>query len=170
MKSTTSISATVAGFALALALLLAASGCDKTRYKTQPGLESDPASFAAIKRNVIDPKCITCHAVGDASNHHVDLSSYEKILASGLVPPLVVPGKPEESSLYTSIAEGRMPKGGTRLAETDARAVYEWIKRGAHEHGGEPAPPGTPPGATGENGPCDRIHWGDDEPGYRACS
>lgn len=155
---------------IVLALFITTAGCDKTRYKTSPGTEADTASFAAIKRNIIDTKCMTCHAVADPTNHHVDLSGYHKIVGSPLVPPLVVPGKPEESSLYTSIATGRMPKGGARLSETDSKAVYDWIKRGALEVAGQPVPPGHPPAVTGENGPCDRVRWGDDEPGYQACS
>jgi hypothetical protein len=114
------------------------------------------ADFSSIQQNLVNSKCIRCHS-GPGSPHGVDLSSYDTIVNSGLFPPLIVPGSPESSSLYTSIAAGRMPKGGPKLSESTVGALYEWIKNGAKEiedpstPSPSPTPGGEPPDEPGGN-------------------
>ena len=93
-------------------------------------------------------------------------------VAGTFSPPLIVPGAPEKSSLYTSlVASGaqQMPKGAAPLPKDEIQAVYEWIKRGALENEEKPAvAPPPPPTTSTTNDPCDRRRWGN-EPGFKKC-
>lgn len=89
------------------------------------------ANFGAINSLIIQPKCLSCHKTGSSNNHYVNLSSYESILKSNVFPPLIVPGNPEQSSLYTSIRDGRMPKRSSKLSNRYAKVLFDWISKGA---------------------------------------
>ncbi len=95
------------------------------------------ASYESLNANVFAPKCLTCHE-GAGAPHGVDLSSYESIVQSNLFPALVVPGDPENSSLYASVSEGRMPKGPAKLGRAEIEAIASWIRNGAPKVGTEP--------------------------------
>ncbi|MCB0414304.1 MAG: hypothetical protein KDD50_08230 [Bdellovibrionales bacterium] len=101
------------------------------------------ADFASLNQYVFQPKCVRCHTEPTQNNHHIVLTNYQTIINSTVFPPLVVPGKPEQSSLYTAMASGRMPKDSGRMPEHVIKMVFEWIKAGAPETG------------TGPNQPCE---------------
>lgn len=106
-------------------------------------------TYLSIYENILKAssargKCLACHA-GPKPAHHLDLSTYEKIVKNNHLPPLIVPGKPEKSALYQSCADGKMPKGGPKLTEQELNALYDWIKEGASDEAGNPAPPPPPP-------------------------
>lgn len=101
------------------------------------------ADFRSLNQYVIKPKCVRCHTEPTQNNHHIVLINYQTIINSTVFPPLVVPGKPEQSSLYTAMASGRMPKDSGQMPEHVIKMVFEWIKAGAPEAG------------TGPNQPCE---------------
>jgi mono/diheme cytochrome c family protein len=78
-------------------------------------------NYAAIQKAVLTPHCISCHG----SSGGVSLTSYASVLKT------VNPGSPQGSSLYTAIATGNMPRGGSQLSSTLVNEVYDWIKAGA---------------------------------------
>lgn len=129
------------------------------------------ANFASINENILQGKCMSCHS-GSEAPHGIELSSYSLIMDNALFPPLVVPGKPEESSLYTSITTGDMPMKAPKLSEVEIQSVYNWIKNGAKEfeQSVTPVDPPPPPPPTAGWGiePCDLKKWGK-EPGFLAC-
>lgn len=149
--------------------LLFAAGCGKAGDKAAPVGTPQPA-FETVRTTVLEPKCVACHQQATSENHHIALAGYDVIARNDRVPPLVVPGKPEDSSLYATIKAGTMPKGGAKLSDAEIKLVYDWIKDGAKGPGGTPFPTSGVPGpGTGEDGPCDQAPW-DNEPGYRACT
>ena len=90
--------------------------------------------YASIRQLILVPKCIGCHNEGSESPHGIDLTTYENILDQTLFPPIITPGEPENSSLYLTIAEGKMPKKGPKLSDQEIQAVFDWIKNGAKEN------------------------------------
>lgn len=97
-------------------------------------------NFQSIFANIIQPKCVECHS-GSNAPHNIHLSSYEEIVNGSAFPPLIVPGKPNESSLYKSVLNGSMPKNRPRLSETELVVLYNWIRDGALKKPGEKLPP-----------------------------
>ena len=91
-------------------------------------------SFESLNEKVFTPKCLSCHN-SPASPDGVDVSSYEKIMNNNLFPPLIVAGKPKESSLYTSCENKSMPQGGPPLSEVELKAFHDWILAGAKAPG-----------------------------------
>lgn len=124
--------------------------------KPEPEL---PDNFTFVEDEIIKKRCLNCHLTGNGTNHGIDLSSYQAITESEVFPPLVIPGKPEESSLYTSLKTGRMPKGSQKLSDREIEGVFKWIKAGAKNRDGT-APKPKEPGGEPTGGSC-----APDEPG-----
>jgi len=108
--------------------------------------------YKSISGTIFAAKCVLCHG-GKKKEKNIDLTSYEKIFSRDIFPPLVIPGNPEKSSLYQSVATGRMPKGGPGLTRKELRVIYEWIKGGGKKED-EDIPPTNPgePGGTEPGG------------------
>ena len=93
-------------------------------------------TFDSLNEKVFKPKCLSCHN-SPSSADGVDVSSYEKIMNNNLFPPLIVPGKPNESSLYLSCENKSMPQGGPPLSDEQLSAFREWIIQGAKPAGSD---------------------------------
>ena len=148
-------------------IFLASCGLHKNRHDAPTAKPFDgKAQFSSIYEGVFASKCIECHERPTKKNHMVDLSSYEAIMAFDQFPPLIAFDQnnipiPEESSLYTSILNGDMPKDKPLLSKKEITAIFEWIKKGAPKVDTPETPTGGKPGG-GEPGGGEP---GDDEPG-----
>ncbi len=146
---------TVALFIFALSFV----GCSlpKGVHDDEPDYSPMAApNYKAINSWIVNTRCIECHSA-TAPKGDIDLSSYEKIINATVFPPLIIPGNPEKSLLYESVATGRMPKGKRPLKKRELQAIYDWIKNGAKNEdvpSGEPRGPGEPgePGGQRESG------------------
>ena len=154
-------------FALVTLSFLGLSACLEFRKEKLVSEAQVDASFASLRDNLLIPKCVSCHS-GANSPHGIDLSTYSSIMHGPVFPPLVIPGKPEESSLYQSCETGSMPKGAPHLSAAMLGALREWIRNGAKEFddpnpspSSTPTEPGDEPGENDEPG----TEPGDDEPG-----
>jgi len=114
---------------------LAIAGCNFQAGQSKLNLTSptDPsrtsiASFESIKSNILDPKCLRCHAAGGDGG--VDLSSYNSIKDN---PGLVTAGDLKNSRLYTEVATGSMPEGGPVLNPDEIAVIENWILAGASD-------------------------------------
>lgn len=117
-------------------LLFFFGNCSKS-FKLHDGQVSSSSTtfsrttFAELYKNVFAPKCLSCHGADPKNlSANVDLSSYDKLIASNILQPY----DPENSLLYTSIKAGYMPPGGHPLVATDQNLVKEWISAGALEN------------------------------------
>ena len=82
-----------------------------------PSEEAFPSTFVAIRDRILKPRCENCHA---------------KLLShTALLGDLVVPGKPEESELYSEVKSGGMPLYSEKLGEPELLAIRTWILNGA---------------------------------------
>jgi hypothetical protein len=82
---------------------------------------------------LLTKRCLGCHnnELKDAEVSFVDRQSL--LVPRGGRPPVVVPGKPEQSPLVSAVrqtGDARMPPGG-RLSRKEIAALEEWIRRGA---------------------------------------
>lgn len=84
------------------------------------------ARFSAIARDIFATSCMPCHSQTRRAGE-VDLSSYNGTLSS----QVLVAGRPNDSSLYTEVANGRMPLRGSRLSDDKVEAIRLWIESGA---------------------------------------
>jgi Planctomycete cytochrome C len=86
---------------------------------------------------ILVANCSGCHS-GDrpgVKRGKLELTSFEKLMKGSAAHKIVVPGKPEESSLVLRIKgeeTPRMPQGGNRvLADSFIAKIEQWVKDGA---------------------------------------
>jgi uncharacterized membrane protein len=94
--------------------------------------------YNTLSQAIFQPKCVACHS-SQMPSGGIDLSTYSGALGSG-----VVPGSPGASRLYTVVASGTMPKGGSPLSQDETGAIFTWILQGAPEYVPTAAPAPTP--------------------------
>jgi hypothetical protein len=113
--------------------ILALTACGKpshTPYKNESpngGLGGGPPpnpTFAAVKANILDPQCVSCHKPGGRA---FDLTTFEAIAGQS---DLIVAGNPKQSLLLAVIEDGSMPPRGTVPAEA-IEILRQWILEGA---------------------------------------
>ena len=104
----------------------------------QPPIQIEPleATFNSINKNILQKKCMVCHAVGKEAER-VPLDSPESMIDSPL--EIVIPGNSEESGLMISIspnARKLMPpkkSGIIALKPEEIELVKQWIDNGAKD-------------------------------------
>ncbi len=117
--------------------------------ETAPGEEPGPTpiplgpTFASIKYNILDAKCVLCHSPGKPVAR-IPLVTQDDLLNSPL--DLVLPGNPDESGIMLAIrganpeklmpppkdADGK-PTGFTKLSDQEIDAIALWIANGAKD-------------------------------------
>lgn len=108
-----------------------AAGAPEDKALEPPPPPKPEPRWGWLLTNVFQTKCLCCHQ-GEKPKGDVDLSSYRALMASeGLMKKPVEPGKPEDSGVYTQVAEGLMPQGPDKLSPETREAIAEWIRRGA---------------------------------------
>src|SRR5262249_54000856 len=79
---------------------------------------------------ILDRACISCHGT-PRKRGGLDLRTYEALVRGGDNGTGVVPGRPDDSPLYESVATGRMPPGKRKLSAGDRETIRAWIASGA---------------------------------------
>jgi hypothetical protein len=100
----------------------------------EPKANVKPVAFKEVLP-ILRAHCNTCHGDVGKPKDGVDLRTAASIMKGDKnKDPIVVPGKPESSPLYTSIAEGRMPKDGKPApSPAQLEVIRNWILSGAME-------------------------------------
>lgn len=83
-------------------------------------------NYENLHKYILKPKCISCHS-GETPDGDVGLSSYDEILNHPFY-YVVVPGYPEESSLYQSVKDDSMPPEGRLLSQEEKNFLKKWIE------------------------------------------
>jgi hypothetical protein len=108
-----------------------------TPPKTEPPKKDDlkAVSFKTDVLPILRRHCLDCHGGGKGKpKGNVDLTTIAKIMASPSPGKALVPGKPEQSDIYTSITEREMPDGGKPKPSKDEQLILKnWILTGAKE-------------------------------------
>lgn len=118
-------------FSLGLLAALAPAGAQDT-----PDQEaSDKVSFEKQVKPILQGACVRCHDEDEAEGELV-LDTLENALIGGENGPSIVPGKPDESLLYTTTMLPKeddlsMPPKGQFLAKSQIEIIGKWIEEGA---------------------------------------
>jgi hypothetical protein len=138
--------------AIALALLTLA-GCGSTSNDAPAPAAKFSEIYAQIFPAMSKAKCNFCHsqpasqvsngklytgAEGEVHTAYAALVGQTSVSKDCAGKALVVPGKPEESLLYTKLSAtppcgAEMPFGGGALPEAQVEMVRSWIAAGAHD-------------------------------------
>ncbi len=84
-------------------------------------------SFSGEIQPLFNENCVRCH--GGIAN--LWLTDYEQMLLGALNGPVVRPGNPDNSPLYTYVNEGLMPVDTGRLDPEQIELIRRWIEEGA---------------------------------------
>ncbi len=100
-----------------------------------PAAPVDAAFFRSKIASVLEQKCVSCHRPDNAKGSF-DLTSRAAMLKGGDLGTALVPGKPDQSPLYTrTIApkgqKPEMPEKGEPLTPEEAILLRRWIAAGA---------------------------------------
>ncbi|MCY3708409.1 MAG: hypothetical protein OXG26_05890 [Caldilineaceae bacterium] len=87
---------------------------------------------------LLEENCGACHS-SVVQQADLQVTEYEPLMAGGQNGPVVEPGAPDASSLWTQIRSGAMPMVG-ELGDDEKALIYNWIVAGATRQGTEPAP------------------------------
>jgi formylglycine-generating enzyme required for sulfatase activity len=71
---------------------------------------------------IIEKNCLQCHSSGS----HISLASRQDMLSK----ELIVPGKGDDSPLFSMVDSGKMPPG-QKLPADQIKAIHQWIQEGA---------------------------------------
>ncbi len=90
--------------------------------------------FLEHVRPVLVDRCMGCHRVGREEDG-LNMTTMKDILDGSDDGPVLTPGNPESSAIYTAVAGlhplVRMPKTGKPLTPEQIEAIKQWIKDGA---------------------------------------
>jgi mono/diheme cytochrome c family protein len=117
--------------ALCATISVTAAAGDSSRSERKPDL-AEEEFFEAKVRPVLANHCLECHGP-DKHKGGLRLDGRDAMLRGGDTGGVVVPGKPEDSSLIEAIGykrEVRMPPKG-KLKDEDVAALSEWVRLGA---------------------------------------
>jgi len=81
-----------------------------------------PVDFRAEVAPILENNCLKCHGTGS----HISLATRQDAVGG----KLLIPGQPDQSSLYTSLKQGSMPPG-QKLAPDQIDVIRRWIAQGA---------------------------------------
>ena len=87
---------------------------------------------------LLEKNCGACHSAV-VQQGELQVTDYEPLMAGGLNGPVVQPGAPAASTLWTQVWSGAMPLVG-ELGDDDKALIYDWIVGGATRQGTEPVP------------------------------
>lgn len=127
--------------------LLAAAEAERAKLEAAvKAAEAEKAAALAAVNNpgftqdvlpILEARCVECHGE-EKQKEELRLDSLVAVLRGSEHGPIVVSGKPEESSLYKRISlppdhDDIMPPKGDPLTETEVTLIQNWIKLGAPE-------------------------------------
>ncbi len=84
-------------------------------------------TYQAVRSRILQSKCTGCHSARQSPN----LASYDGFARDTRY---VIPGNPEQSALYASVASGAMPQVGTALQPDELSLLANWIREGAQNN------------------------------------
>ena len=93
-------------------------------------------SFSEDVAPIFKGYCASCHQSGGQgyAASGLDLTSYDGLMKGTKFGPMVVPGKPDQSNLYTLVsgqAKIQMPYGHKLIPSCLQDTIYSWIFQGA---------------------------------------
>jgi hypothetical protein len=112
---------------------------DPPKIETPPPPKKEPpktpvtvsVSFQKDVLPIFRTYCLNCHGGGTGKPRgDVDLRTVAAI-TDPKNPPILTPGKPEKSAIYTQIVDMAMPPEGKRPGKGETEVIRDWILGGA---------------------------------------
>jgi hypothetical protein len=105
-----------------------------------PAADRLPATpmFETNVRPILKAYCYECHGEGEKLKADLDLRLRRTIAGGGESGPAIVPGKPDESPLFTRARDEEMPPGKKKLTKDQVEVIRRWIAAGAKTEKPEP--------------------------------
>lgn len=111
------------------------SAADPPGLAELPATAMDQQALAQSAVSVLRVRCFGCHGEGQSLEGNLDLRSRSGILQGGDSGPAVVPGQPENSSIFQAVLRtGELsmpPKEQNKLAAAEIETLRRWIEQGA---------------------------------------
>jgi hypothetical protein len=92
-----------------------------------------PAAIPTFQHDVLpllEKKCISCHGAAKPVAGGLDLRTLASVMAGGSSGPVITPGRSDASRLWAMVRDGKMPMGGSPLADEEKQLLREWIDKG----------------------------------------
>jgi mono/diheme cytochrome c family protein len=122
-------------------LLLAAFLCGSAGLRA-----AESPDYETEIRPILKEHCTHCHGEEEKPKGGVDLRLRRFMdVKTEDGSPVLTPGDPEKSALWTLVRDGEMPKKGKKMPEHQLALLAAWIKAGAKISEAEPTGP-LPPG------------------------
>lgn len=103
------------------------------------GARAESLHFERDIRPLLKARCFQCHGEGEKPKGGVDLRLRRLMLGKSESGTVLVPGKPEASTLIQMIRSGEMPKGEKKLSPAEIERLTHWVEQGAPTLRAEPA-------------------------------
>jgi len=108
-----------------------------------PAAGGAAVTFEGDVAPILVARCLGCHGQ-DMQRANLRMDTFNGIVTGGVSGAIVVPGKPQRSSLVERIsstsAELRMPKGGAALSADEVKKITSWVAAGATFTGNNATP------------------------------
>ena len=100
-----------------------------------PNPNTNPAaggsvSFAKDVLPIFESTCFKCHG-GDKMEKGLDLRTYDSVMLGSQNGAVIAAGNADNSLLFQSVSNGKMPKRGTKLTPQQLDLIKNWINSGA---------------------------------------
>jgi hypothetical protein len=103
-----------------------------------PVFAAPSTTFEKDIRPILKAHCFDCHGEGEKLRGGLDLRLRRLIVKGGDDGPVIIPGKPEKSSLFKLVQSGEMPKRDKKLTREEVALIKQWIAGGAKTARAEP--------------------------------
>ena len=96
---------------------------------SQSGASAE-VSFSKDISPILESSCVKCHGVEKVSRG-LDLTSYDKAIKGSVRGAVILPGDADNSTLVKLVVDGKMPKQGAKLNQSQIDLIKAWISQGA---------------------------------------
>lgn len=113
---------------------ISTTSCSKENKETVFACDSASAKYSTTIKTILNNSCNSCHSTANAASLGGSkiLDTYDDVMNSVDTTNLTDTfATLDNSGLYSSVAAGRMPKGGTKLSACDMAKIKYWILAGA---------------------------------------
>lgn len=106
------------------------SAATEAPLATVPPAALTEVSFLADILPIMENSCVSCHG-GKRTEKGLDLSSYAALMNGSEKGAVVIAGDADNSALAALVANGKMPKRGSKLTPEQIALIIAWINAGA---------------------------------------
>src|SRR6058998_264303 len=96
-------------------------------FASLPVIAALPPTFEKDIRPILKAHCFDCHGEGEKLKGGVDLRLRRFMLKGGDNGPVLVPGKPDKSLLFTMVQSREMPRREKKLTADQIALIKKWI-------------------------------------------